>query len=174
MRIDLEGLDETIRRLENYKGSISYKMHQVIEKLGKIGINVASAEFTTAQYDGLNDVTVSGEWIAYNIYAVVAQGQAVAFIEFGSGVTYKGDHPLRENVPGLSPIGTYGKGHGSREFWEYYGDPGTNGEVKASRGSGAVVKTRGNPPARAMYKADVEMRTIVHEIVKEVFDGDRY
>lgn len=50
---------------------------------------------------------------------VVAQGQAIAFIEWGAGKTFGVDpNPL-------GGVGSYGKGYGSRNSWAYYGDPGT-------------------------------------------------
>ena len=47
---------------------------------------VASARFQSAQYDGTNDVSVSLEVREKNRIAVVAVGEAVLCIEFGTGV----------------------------------------------------------------------------------------
>ena len=56
-------------------------------ELARIGMQEASVRFSTAQYDGTNDSNVTIEK-TQNGYNVVANGNAVAFIEFGAGVHY--------------------------------------------------------------------------------------
>ena len=101
IKISVSGLDETIKHLEQVKKSLEIKQHRLMERLAEIGIDVASVRFKTAQYDGINDVSVdkSPEWIDEHTLAIVARGQAVAFIEFGTGVHYAEKHPTAVNVP---------------------------------------------------------------------------
>lgn len=172
MDIKVTGLDRLIRKIEARRDSLAVKQHELLERLSLIGIDIASAKFQTAQYDGENDVAVSRtpEWVDENKLFLTATGNAVTFIEFGTGVHYSEQHP---KAAALGTIrGAYGQGKGSRNTWGYYGQPGTNGKVIKENDKGTLVLTHGNPPARAMYDAAKEMRNRVAETAREVFrDG---
>lgn len=174
IKISVSGLDETIKHLEQVKKSLEIKQHRLMERLAEIGIDVASVRFKTAQYDGINDVSVdkSPEWIDEHTLAIVARGQAVAFIEFGTGVHYAEKHPTASKVGAVR--GSYGQGKGKRDSWTYYGEPGTNGRVvrtiqKEGEEAVDVIRTHGNPPARAMYDAGKAMRERIVDIAREVY-----
>lgn len=126
----------------------------------------ASVRFSSAQYDGTNDSNVSIEQ-TQNGYRVVASGNAVAFIEFGTGVHYNSgsSYPLPK-PSGIVGIGEYGKKHGKKDKWQYIGDPGTNGVVS---NDGRVVTTHGNPAQMPMYHALTAMQDEVERIVREAF-----
>lgn len=172
MRIKVTGLEKAVRKLEAYKKSLEGKTHVFLEHLAQVGIDVADVAFRTAQYDGENDVVVSGEpeWIDDNTLVITASGSAVKFIEFGTGVHYTEQHPKAGEMGMVR--GEYGQGKGSQDSWGYYGNPGTNGRVVKENGKGSLVITHGNPPARAMYDAGKEMREQVRAIAKEVFGND--
>jgi hypothetical protein len=108
-------------------------------------------------YDGTNDVSVHLDEIS-NGYAIVADGKAVAFIEFGAGVYHNGSEPYPNPRPdGIVGIGEYGKGHGKRKAWGYLDE---NDEL---------VITRGNPAAMPMWYASEEIKSSVLKVVREVF-----
>lgn len=169
MKIKVSGLASAAGRLKKYRDGLAGKMHIFLERLAAVGISTAGVRFEHAQYDGVNDVTVDGapEWLSDTRLAITARGQAVAFIEFGTGVHYVEEHPKAAEL-GLER-GTYGQGKGSRDLWGYYGEPGTNGKVIRTTERGQVVLTHGNPPARAMYEAGRDMRARISEIAAEVF-----
>lgn len=169
MKIKVSGLASAARRLKKYRDGLAGKMHIFLERLAAVGIDTAGVRFEHAQYDGVNDVTVNGtpEWLSDTRLAIAARGQAVAFIEFGSGIHYAEEHPKAAEL-GLGR-GTYGQGKGARDTWGYYGEPGTNGRVIRTSERGQVVLTHGNPPARAMYEAGREMRRNIVMIALEVF-----
>lgn len=163
--LSTKSINNAIKELNKYKRSLLDKEKQLLEKLAYIGVNNASIRFTTAMYDGVNDVTVSLDKTAKG-YAIVAKGQAVAFIEFGSGVYHNTGEPYPLPRPdGVVGIGEYGQGKGKRKAWYYKGEPGTNGELQ----SNGVVKTRGNPAAMPMWYATEEMRRSILQIAREVF-----
>lgn len=172
MEIRVSGIDSLIGKLKTYQKSLEDKQHRLLEELAKIGIDVATVRFQTAQYDGENDVVVSGtpEWVGDNKLFITATGQSVTFIEFGTGIHYAEQHP-KANALGFIR-GAYGQGKGSRDTWGYYGSPGTNGQVIKETGKGSVVLTHGNSPARAMYDSAKEMRNQVLDIAREVFGSD--
>lgn len=164
--INTIGLDKVIKRLDKLADELSnYKI--LLEKLAEIGVDVAQAKFTRATYDGTNDVKVHSEWINDNTIQVIANGHAVTFIEFGTGVTYSEQHPLASEMGAIR--GSYGKGKGRRSSWTYYGVKGTNGRFIRSSDKGDVYRTHGNPPARAMYLASKEIKQKILDICKEVF-----
>lgn len=113
-------------------------------------------------YAGTNDVVISVEPTATG-YKVVATGQAVLFIEFGTGILNP-EHPQSSEF-GFSH-GTYGKGKGANEKgWIYVGEQGNAGQPIRE----GVYRTYGNPPAKAMYYAAKDMKAEIYTIAKEVF-----
>ena len=147
---DYASVSRAKRSLEEYAADLIEKANTVCERLATIGAVRASLDFSRAIYNGTNDVAVTVEPID-NGYAIHATGNAVLFIEFGSGASYGYGHPEPE---GYGP-GTYpGKGH-----WD---DP--NGWWY-----GTHEHSYGNPPAAAMYHAKQDVLQEVQRIAYEVF-----
>lgn len=145
----LRELAEKVQRLET----------ELPQRLARLGLSIADARFAEAAYDGTKDVSCRIEEDG-NRVILIAEGQTVGFIEFGTGVSHPG-HPK-------DPYGhgTYGKGYGKRPFWAYRGEPGANGVPSTSRPG--MVWTTGNDPARAMLSASEEMQERILDIVREV------
>ena len=163
--LNTKDINSAIKELEKYKNELLRKEKLLLERLAMIGVHEASIRFSTAMYDGVNDVSVSLDEKA-NGYSIIADGTAVAFIEFGSGVYHNSSEPYPNPRPeGIVGIGEYGQGKGKRRAWFYKGEPGTNGELQSS----GVVKTRGNPAAMPMWYASEEMKKSILQIAREVF-----
>lgn len=162
--LNAKDIGKAIKELEKYRESIREKEKQLLERLATIGVYEASIRFTTAMYDGTNDVSVTLDTTDKG-YVIRAEGKAVAFIEFGSGVYHNPSEPYPNRPSGVAGIGEYGKGKGAKNTWVYKGNPGTNGRVLKS---GAVM-TRGNPAAMSMWYATEEMKRSVLQIAREVF-----
>lgn len=166
--IKITGFDKILKRLDSYQNVTQEKQKELLERLASLGVNKAEIVFKTAQYDGTNDVVVEPpKWIDENTIQIVARGKAVTFIEFGSGVTYSEQHPWASEVGAIR--GQYGKGKGKNPSWTYYGEAGTNGKFIRASDKGDVIRTKGNPPARAMYLASKEIKEKILEICKEVY-----
>ena len=154
IRIGLNGSDvqDAIQKLEKYRDDLDRKAKLICYKLADYGARRADIRFSTAYYDGNNDVDVTVEETDKG-YVIKASGEAVLFIEFGSGVRYGYGHP---DVHGYGP-GTYpGKGH-----WD---DP--NGWwIPKSAGGG---HTYGNPPSMAMYQTAQDIKAEVLRVAREV------
>lgn len=167
------GIDEAIRGVQEYKRWLDERLQVLVRKAAELGVTVASAGFSSAVYDGTNDVSVTMDERGENAKAVVATGNATLFIEFGTGVMYPDNHP--EKPAGIVGRGEYGKGHGKQRTWGYYGeDTGTNG-VFATKKNGEtrvphVVLTHGNPANMPMYNAKKEIEQRLTELVREVFE----
>jgi hypothetical protein len=152
-----QGIANAIKELKRFKQEFLDREKRLLEGLAEIGLKEASVRFTTAMYDGTNDVSVHLD-VSKNGYAIVADGQAVAFIEFGAGVYHNGSEPYPNPRPqGVVGIGEYGKGQGKQKAWGYYDE---NDEL---------VITRGNPAAMPMWYASEEIKNSVLKVVKEVF-----
>lgn len=150
-------IDRAIKEVEKYKREFLKKEKQLLEALAKIGLKEASIRFTTAMYDGTNDSQVSLDSIP-NGYVIKAEGEAVAFIEFGAGVYHNTSEPYPNPRPdGVVGIGEYGKGKGKQTAWGYKNE---NDEL---------VITRGNPAAMPMWYASEEIKSSVLKIAREVF-----
>ena len=161
------GIDTLLREIESYTVWLKERSKVLLDRLAQAGVEVASARFAKAAYDGTNDASVSLETRGDGVRAVVAVGASVLFIEFGTGVTYPDNHPQAAEL-GMKR-GEYGQGHGKQSSWGYYGDPGTNGVVKMKKDGSTVVITHGNPANMPMYETVKELEAMLPDLVKEVF-----
>lgn len=150
-------IDTALKMLEQYKKDFLAKEQEFVRRLAEIGVSVAQAGFSTADYDGVNDVAVRMEKTDKG-YAVIASGEAVGFIEFGTGVRYpEWDSAGVEYTPPAH--GTYGKGQGKNPWgWWFKGSDGA-----------PAIHTYGNPPAEAMLTARDTMIERVTQIAREVW-----
>lgn len=152
-----KSIDAAIRMVNQYKKDFEAKVTEFTRRLAEIGVSVASAGFSTADYDGVNDVVVSMEKTDTG-YNVVASGKTVGFIEFGTGVRYpEWDGSDVEYTP--PPHGSYGKGQGKNPYgWWFRGSEGAMAQ-----------HTYGNQPAEAMLTARNQMIERVTAIAREVW-----
>lgn len=164
VRLSPQGIKDAQAELKQYKERVNKRLETFIARLVKEGYDIASVKFTSALYDGDNDVTVRVEQNGRGA-KIIASGKAVLFIEFGSGVAY----PV--HASGMYSHGTYGKGKGANPTgWVYKGEKGTGGYPISGRSG--VYRTKGNPPAEAMWDATREMAERYRQIWLEVMRGD--
>lgn len=157
MGLNTDSIENAVAQLRAYRNTLDAKKDKLLKRLGEIGVREASVRFTTAMYDGVNDSSVSLE-ANKDGYVIIAEGKAVAFIEFGAGVYHNSGEPYPNPRPeGIVGIGEYGKGYGKRQAWGFKDD------------SGELVITHGNPAAMPLWYASEEMRSNILKIAKEVF-----
>jgi hypothetical protein len=155
--LDKKSIAEAIKQLERYKKDFMAKETEFVRRLKEIGVSVATAGFATADYDGVNDVLVA-ETQNGSRAAVIAYGETVGFIEFGTGVRNpEWDNSGMDYTP--PKHGTYGKGRGKQPHGWYF---------KQHEGA-AARHTYGNPPAEAMRTARDKMIESVIQIAREVW-----
>ena len=154
---DKKSITDAIKELQRYEKDFKRKETEFIRRLVEIGVSVATAGYENADYDGVNDVLVTDTQNG-NRAAVIAYGETVGFIEFGTGVKFpEWDGAGAEFTP--PEHGTYGKGRGANPHGWYF---------KQSDGA-AARHTYGNPPAEAMLTARDAMIARVTQIAKEVW-----
>ena len=151
-----ENIAAAIKEVRKYQAWVEQKEAELRTRLATLGATVASIQFARAIYNGTNDVSVRVDDTG-SVAVIYAEGESVAFIEFGSGAKYGYGHPQAGEF-GVGP-GTYpeGKGH-----WD-----NPNGWwIPKEHGGG---HTYGNPPAMAMAQAVERIAEEVTTIAKEVF-----
>lgn len=169
VRLSDAGLRDAERQIREHKTTLNQKAQEFAKALADKGLDVAKVRFANAQYAGSNDVFCRVEQNG-NACTIVAEGKAVAHIEFGTGVShsaYGGELP-----DGVGEHGTYGKGNGQHKRWYYYGESGNAGTpVKQVDGKGQLNYTSGNEPAMAMWGAVEEMASQVEATWREVWNS---
>lgn len=159
-------ITKIVKKIKRYRAGVSKKTKQAVNELAQLGKTIAQENFNNAEYDGTNDVTVYVEKTKDGT-SIVAKGNAVAFIEFGTGITYtETKHPKHNETPGIVIHGSYGKGLGANPLgWIYKGNAGTNGIVLKN---GSIL-TKGNQPNRCLYDTSKEIERLRNEIFKKEF-----
>lgn len=153
LKLSNRSIGNAVKAVQKYQAWVSLKEKELRSRLAMMGATVASIRFARAIYTGSNDVTVRVDDTG-STAVIYAEGEAVAFIEFGAGITYGYGHPQAGEF-GVGP-GTYpdGKGHWDNPKGWWFG---------------SSQHTYGNPPAMAMYDAVQEIAKNVTEIAREVF-----
>lgn len=154
---DSKSIREALRKLERYEKEFIAKEAEFVRRLTEIGVSVAETGFAMADYDGENDVLIAETQNGPRA-AIIAYGQAVGFIEFGTGVKFREyDSSSTEFTP--PPHGSYGKGKGANPKGWYF-----------NQGEGAAGRhTFGNVPAEAMLTARDVMVERVIQVAREVW-----
>lgn len=160
IKCTLSTLQDAIDALGDYERKLDQKNKQMLDKIADVGVNTAESGFMSARYDGERSITVNKQFEGSAVY-VVASGEAVAFIEFGTGASFPDEHPLSTQPwmrHGSWSTSEMGKGHWDekRGWWYDIGD-------------GEYANTHGNPANMCMYNAAVDMKSRAVDIAKEVF-----
>lgn len=148
-----DSIKAAMKELRRYKKWVVEKEAELRSRLAMLGATVASIQFSRAIYNGSNDISVRVDNTG-SVAVIYAEGETVAFIEFGAGAKYGYGHPQAGEF-GVGP-GTYpdGKGHWDNPKGWWYG---------------SGQHSYGNPPAMAMYSAVQEITENVTRIATEVF-----
>ena len=178
--ISVQGLDKALKRIEEFKSGLQDKCQELAKRLGEIGVQVAQTHYKSAPYAGVNDVEV---WLDESgdkgTVTIIAGGEAVLFIEFGTGITMPDSMEARAELKsgGVVGHGQYGDKRGSSPKGWYYPiekgvgeNPPLGTEVSNKPGMEHLIHTYGNPAYPAMYLARKEIIENVQSIAREVFN----
>lgn len=156
IKLSDDSLKSAIKELRRYELWVHAKEAELRSRLATLGATVASIQFSRAIYNGSDDVTVRVDDTG-SVAVIYAEGESVAFIEFGSGAKYGYGHPTAGEHgfgPGTWSTSPEGKGHWDNENGWYFG---------------SGQHSYGNPPAAAMWSAVQEMTEQLTQIAREVF-----
>ena len=154
---DPKSVDAALKQLTQYEKDFKAKETEFVRRLKEIGVSVAKSVYGSAKYDGVNDVQIAETQRGGNAM-IIAYGETVGFIEFGTGVRFREYNSSRSDFT-PPPHGSYGKGHGKWPYGWWY---------KPADG-GKAVHTTGNEPAEAMLKARDAMVEQIVQIAREVW-----
>ena len=150
---DSKSIDKAIVQVKEYEKQFDAQIQEFVKRLAELGVSVAKVGFQTADYDGDKDVIVKVEQNGTTA-VIVASGETVGFIEFGTGVKFP--EWSGSTSTGYTPPkhGTYGKGRGANPKGWYFGHS---------------QHTYGNMPAEAMLTARDVMVENITRIAREVW-----
>lgn len=154
---DKKSIDTAYRKVQQYKKDFLVKEQEFIRRLAEIGVRLAGDIYSVADIDGEHEFSVYLQKNS-NGYSVVAEGQTIGFLEFGTGIRNPEWHGggLEYTPP---PHGSYGKGHGKQPWGWWFN----------SQEYGVAMHTYGNPPAEGMLTARNEIIENVMRIAREVW-----
>ena len=159
-KFDLGNLNQLQLFLDDLITDLDDVVSESVKKLAEQGKQSIDTKMANAIYDGTASWETHAE-VDGNKATVGASGDKVAFIEFGTGVTYPDDHPKAKEMGAIR--GEYGQGKGKNPSWIYYGEPGSNGK---DLGNG-FVETSGNPANKPIYNTMKELEESIQTIVTE-------
>lgn len=174
---DKQSIKDAIKEVRAYRRMIVSGSEKLTKRLAKTASAEARKGYSTAEYAGTNDVTVSTEPVDKLRTRVTADGEAALFIEFGTGIN-KSDAPeARADLKSGNVVGHGQYGHHLGRFktgWRYEGDPGSNHPsdtyvIPQGQPHEGMVHTKGNDATPAMYLAKKKAQAELPDIVKEVF-----
>ena len=146
----MTGAKSLLAKLDALKTAIETEVPKAIEDEVQDRGEGAKIGFATAQYDGINDVTVSVDNPEQNVWQINAKGTKVLFIEYGSGIKWKHDSQFGDYAS--YPPTSWSVNHGRyltdpKKLEKYHGWwrlPGADNKRSA-------IFTNGNPSANVMY-----------------------
>lgn len=153
-----ESINAAVKQLQQYEKDFKAKETEFVRRLKELGVSVATAGFDMAEYDGVNDVLIAETQLG-NRAVVIAYGETVGFIEFGTGIKFPEWSGSAETGYTPPKHGTYGKGRGKQPHGWYF-----------KQNDGAAARhTYGNPPAEAMLTARDKIIEQITTIAREVW-----
>ena len=163
-KINTQGLDHFAKRISLYKDSFTdSNKEQLIEKVAERGKELA--EYYYGMYKNDDDIEVTIENAGTGSRRLVASGERVAYLEFGTGImgygTYEGKLPT-QTLSFESP-----KGHPqTTQGWEYnYENPLTKADGKGWFFKG--VYTRGQPAQAQMFETAQQLRREIADMTRK-------
>ena len=154
LELSVESCEKALKELEKYQKEIKPKLDEVCKRLAEIGRDEALSIINGIRPQEGNAVERVDVAKIDNGYSVLAEGEKVYFVEFGTGDAVTGSHGFETSVPIYS--GSYSETHGQKYsvygYWYYGGEKLTETPIYAP-----------------MFHAEKKMREEMPRIVKEVF-----
>ena len=149
-----DSIAEAIAKIRAYESSLERKANEIAERLANLGAQVVEYAYQGSEDEYEVSCITNG-----NSSMIIAEGDGVIFLEFGTGV-YTEDHTYEMESEGLPPIfaGSYSQTEGTGQFrpgHEYWYHDHT--------------RYVGTIPMRGFYMASKEIQEQAVEIAKKVF-----
>ena len=141
-----------INELKDYNKKVRSACKEVCKRLAEIGAKEAQRVFAKGAQEGNGDTVVKIRSIPSG-YAIVASGEDVYFVEFGTGIDATSTHGFNVSVP-IYP-GSYSENNAQQYstvgYWWYRN-----------------TKYDGTPAYMPMYYAEKAIRANVNRVAREV------
>lgn len=147
----MRGQKALLARLDKLKTAIETDVPKTIERFVSEQTTKVMSGFASAQYDGDNDVSVMME-TGNKTWRIVASGESVLFIEYGSGITYP--HISEFGNASAYPPTSWSSTHG-----KWLVDPRVSQFGGKWPVPGKGMWTYGNKSANVMYDSHKTLRT---------------
>lgn len=152
--LEPKSVQDALSRIKDYTASLQRKANEVCARLSVIGKQVVDYQYSLSHEEYEVSCVSNG-----NSSMIIAEGNNVLFLEFGTGV-YTDDFTEDMETKGLPPIfaGSYSQSEGmghfrpDHQYWYYDG-----------------VKYQGTLPMQGFYFASKEIRERAVEEAKRVF-----
>lgn len=166
IRLDVKGVDATIRDIQRYKQWLKDKTEQLADRLAHLGYDFSFTVLSGHVYSGATLSSLTVEKTGYAQYVVKVESEAILFLEFGSGLRGYG-HPEPQGYgPGTYPGQTHA--FDPNGWWFETDDPAL--AVRKDEKTGKMYgHSYGNPPYMPMYGAVKDLENRFDQIVQEVF-----
>lgn len=154
-------LKNAISAIDEYIKWIERKSEQLTQKLAEIGAMDATIRFENAEYNlnFTNDVVVTTEKIP-NGFRILANGQSVAFVEFGAGVYADVAYiPQPDGGAFVTHPGAWSVDH-ARTYVDWQ-----------RSGKNMELYPYNSVPSNAMQNTVTDLQRLVEGIAKEVFES---
>lgn len=154
-----------IKEIRAYREWVVKCDTELRKRLSDLGHSVAEIRFSNAVPADGDKITVRVEDDGTTA-TIFAEGEQVAFIEFGTGAKLGYGHPKPYTEDKLFGPGTWSDGPEGKHHWN---EKTKSGEYKGWWYGEEGKHTYGNEPAMAMYSAVKEITENVTRIAREVF-----
>ena len=161
-------IDAAIQQLEAIRDELPRKAALIAQKLADIGFYVAYGILAGHVYSGATIDSLEVKQVSETRYEIVAESEAIMFLEFGAGLVGYGHEKPMGYGPGTYPGQTHALNPGG--WWFETDDP--NLAKHTTKDGKMYGHTYGTPAYAPMYNAAKEMRSQVERIAREVFNGD--
>ena len=163
IKLSAQGIDKAIAQLEKYRDSIEPKAKEVCVRLAESGVSIVDTAYAQAKADSDSPYGWSATVLSRDIphgAKLKVYGQAVAFWEFGTGVTAGYDYPSEytggvDTSPGSWSQSELGKRHfnlsGDASWWWHH------------------KKYSGTYPSYGMYNASKHIEKTAERELKRAF-----
>ncbi len=168
INIKIKGLERALKHYQELS-KLDDKMNEFYSKLAEVGINAAQLYLASADTEPNNDLLLTTCMVlpvAEKIpdgCRIIAQGDGIAFIEYGYGPPLLGDqHETATEYGNNFVAGSWSEGPLGKGHWNL-----PQGWIAPVGGN--FVQAYGMGPQRFMYKATREMQQEIHRVAREVF-----
>lgn len=147
------------------KSRANLRKDKLLAKLGQFGVDVANQEYSLTTYKPENVKYEVGE----NQVSIIANGEKIAYSEYGTGVIGKGSNYPKDKLP-TEPI-TFVSPRKSGDIhttqgWEY-NYPNAKTKIDGQSWYYEGKKTQGEPAKAQMLKTSLRLKEEIPQMLKK-------